>query len=256
MKKFLLVFSVLVIFNLYCFAEVTPDSIWGVWDIDHDEYTYESLQMVNADGIEYLRMTWELLIFEKNSDGKSVIWEQGGGCDLLDYYQKNSKTIILCIRTIGDNMLYGEVAMHFIDENHVWFEVLKPTKNNTNLPLITDFKDSKKILTRMPTIASLNIPVITLNEGDLMYCNDNLRLRTEHSIHSSDSKVIVCMKKGTKVKVVQKYNWPGYIDGVVSDWVEVEVIEDSFDKDGKPLPKGTRGWCFGAYLTLIDDGSK
>ena len=29
-----------------------------------------------------------------------------------------------------------------------------------------------------------------------------------------------------------------------------------FDKDGKPLPKGTRGWCFGAYLTLIDDGSK
>lgn len=256
MKKFLLVFSVLVIFNLYCFAEVTPDSIWGVWDFKTEKYPYESLQTATADGVEYLRTTWELLIFEKNNDGKSVIWEQGGGCDLLDCYQKDSKTIVLCIRTIGDNMLYGEVAMHFIDENHVWFEVLKPTKNNTNLPLITDFKDSKKILTRMPTIASLNIPVIILNEGDLMYCNDNLRLRTEHSIHSSDSKVIVCMKKGTKVKVVQKYNWPGYIDGVVSDWVEVEVIEDSFDKDGKPLPKGTRGWCFGAYLTLIDDGSK
>lgn len=254
MKKFLLVFSVLLIFNLYCFAEVTPDSIWGVWDIDHDEYTYESLQMVNADGIEYLRMAWELLIFEKNNEGKSVIREQGYGSDLLDYYQKDSKTIVLCIRTIGDIMQYGEVAMHFIDNNHVWFENLYNGNTDSNFP--KRLRKKEEILTRMPTIASLNIPVITLNEGDLMYCNDNLRLRTEHSIHSSDSKVIVCMKKGTKVKVVQKYNWPGYIDGVVSDWVEVEVIEDSFDKDSKPLPKGTRGWCFGAYLTLIDDGSK
>ncbi len=255
MKK-IVIFFILLFLMISIYSEITPDSIWGVWDFKTEKYPYESLQTATADGVEYLRTTWELLIFEKNNEGKSVIREQGYGSDLLDYYQKDSKTIILCIRTIGDIMQYGEVAMHFIDENNVWFEVLKPTKNNTNLPLITDFKDSKKILTRMPTIASLNIPVITLNEGDLMYCNDNLRLRTEHSIHSSDSKVIVCMKKGTKVKVVQKYNWPGYIDGVVSDWVEVEVIEDSFDKDSKPLPKGTRGWCFGAYLTLIDDGSK
>lgn len=255
MKKFLLVFSVLVIFNLYCFAEVTTDSIWGVWDFKSEKYPYESLQTATADGVEYLRTTWGLLIFEKNRDGRSVIREQGYGYTIIDYHQESKDTVILNLKAeINDETALGEVAMHFIDNNHVWFENLYNGNTDSNFP--KRLRKKEEILTRMPTIASLNIPVITLNEGDLMYCNDNLRLRTEHSIHSSDSKVIVCMKKGTKVKVVQKYNWPGYIDGVVSDWVEVEVIEDSFDKDSKPLPKGTRGWCFGAYLTLIDDGSK
>ena len=237
------------------YPEITPDSIWGVWDFKSEKYPYESLQTASADGVEYLRTTWGLLIFEKNLNGKSVIREQGYGYTIIDYHQENKDTVILNLKTeLNDEISFGEVAMHFIDDNHVWFENLYNGNTDSNFP--KRLRKKEDILTRMPTIESLNIPVITLNEGDLMYCNDNLRLRTKPSVYNPESKVIVSMKKGTKVKVVQKYNWPGYIDGVVSDWVEVEVIEDSFDKDGKPLPKGTRGWCFGAYLTLLDEDSK
>ena len=252
MKKFLLVFAVLLVFNFYCFSEITIDSIWGVWDFYSDKYPYESLQTASANGIEYLRMTWGLLVFDKDWKEKPTVSYQGGYYIIEDYYQQDKNTIILKLRIDIYETFLGEVAMHFIDDNHVWFEILYNEYTDKDFPK-SDFTGKDDILTRMPTIASLNIPVITLNEGDLMYCNDNLRLRTEHSIHNLDSKVIVCMKKGTKVKVVQKYNWPGYIDGIVSDWVEVEVIEDSFDKDDKPLPKGTRGWCFGAYLTPLEN---
>lgn len=256
MKKFFIVLSILIVCNFFCFSEITIDTVWGAWDYHYDEYGYETLQCVSANGISYLRETQAYIVFEKSWkgkfredwNGKSVIEEPGIVYLIEDYSQEGNK-FIFHVRyqysTAGDEDTM-DFIIHFIDENHMWHEDF----NTKAPPKQTD------IMTRMPTIESLNIPVITLNEGDLMYCNDNLRLRTKPSVYNPESKVLVSMKKGTKVKVMQKYNWPGYIDGIVSDWVQVEVIEDSFDKDGKPLPKGTRGWCFGAYLTLIDDGSK
>lgn len=252
MKKILLISTVLLAFNLYCFSEITTDSIWGVWDYHVDKYPYETLQTVTADKIEYLRMTWGLLIFNKYQMEKPTINYQGGYYYLEDYYKQDKSTIILKVRI---ETFLGEVAMHFIDDNHVWFEILYNEHTDKGFPK-NDFRGKDDILTRMPTIESMNIKEISLNEGDLMYCNDNLRLRTQPSVYYFDTKVIVSMKKGTKVKVLQKYMWQGYIDNILADWVEIEVVEDSFDKDGKPLPKGTRGWCFGAYLTLLESNSK
>lgn len=256
MKKILLIATILLAFNLYCFSEITIDSIWGAWDYHDDEYGYETLQTLSANKISYLRETEEYLVFEKNWQvkykedwiGKSVIKESGRVCLIENYHQKGNK-FIFHIRYVyssnGDEDTMDYV-IHFIDENHMWLE----DSYTKEQPM------DSKIYTRMPTIESLNIKKISLNEGDLMYCNDNLRLRTQPSIYYYDTKVIVSMKKGTKVKVIKKGMWQGYIDNILADWVEVEVIEDSFDKDGKLLPKGTRGWCFGAYLTLLESGSK
>ena len=69
--------------------------------------------------------------------------------------------------------------------------------------------------------------------------------------HIGDAVTDAC--EGTIVKIIKKMGWKGYIDNVLADWAEVEVIEDSFDKDGKLLPKGTHGWCFGAYLTPLEN---
>lgn len=94
-----------------------------------------------------------------------------------------------------------------------------------------------------------NEPKVTVSESALMRCTDNLRLRQYGGFFG---KVTNSMKKGTKVKIVEIGN-ENYVDGIVSNWVQVEVIEDSFDKDGKLLPKGTHGWCFGAYLTPLEN---
>lgn len=246
MKKILLIATILMAFNLYCFSEITIDTVWGVWDHHHDdEYGYEGLQTLSADGIDYLKETEDFMVFEKDSDGKHVIYISGRVNYIEDFYQEGNKFVFHVRYDMGheDTMDY---VIHFIDENHMWCENarISPPQKETD------------IMTRMPTIESLNIKEISLNEGDLMYCNDNLRLRTKPYIHDLDSKVIASMKKGTKVKVIKKGMWQGYIDNILADWVQVEVIEDSFDKDGKLLPKGTRGWCFGAYLTLLENNAK
>ncbi len=252
MKKFLSVFSILTACNFFCFSEITIDTVWGAWDYHEEEYGYECLLAVGADGIDYLQESQEYIVFEKNWKnsyredwkGKSVI-KVPGDVYLIESYNQEGNKFVFHVRyeysTSGAEATM-DFIIHFVDENHMWNENYR-----TKEPPKDDL-----MYNRMPTIESLNIKKISLNEGDLMYCNDNLRLRTRPSIHASDSKVIVSMKKGTKVKVLKINSWKGYIDNILADWAEVEVIEDSFDKDGKPLPKGTRGWCFGAYLTLLD----
>ena len=38
------------------------------------------------------------------------------------------------------------------------------------------------------------------------------------------------------------------IDGITSNWVQVEVLAGAKDRDGKAIAAGTTGWCFGGYL--------
>ncbi len=77
-----------------------------------------------------------------------------------------------------------------------------------------------------------------------MTCSDNLRLRSEEA---TTSRVITTMQKGTKVKIL-KLGKAETIDGITSNWVQVEVLSGSKDKDGKALKAGTIGWCYGGYL--------
>ena len=89
------------------------------------------------------------------------------------------------------------------------------------------------------TVPSTNVAV-----NKEMTCSDNLRLRSEEA---TSSKVITTMQKGTKVKIL-KLGKAETIDGITSNWVQVEVLADAKDKDGKSIKAGTIGWCYGGYL--------
>ena len=90
-----------------------------------------------------------------------------------------------------------------------------------------------------------NLATITnVSVNKTMTCSDNLRLRSEEA---TSSRVITTMQKGTKVKIL-KLGKAETIDGITSNWVQVEVLSGAKDKDGKALKAGIIGWCYGGYL--------
>ena len=85
---------------------------------------------------------------------------------------------------------------------------------------------------------------VRLQSGKRYRASDNLRLR---SSGSTAGKPVVTIGKGTQVKVLS-IGTEQTIDGITSNWVQVEVQAGAKDRDGKPIDSGTTGWCFGGYL--------
>lgn len=75
--------------------------------------------------------------------------------------------------------------------------------------------------------------------------SENLKLRLGES---NSTKVLAVMSVGTKVKILDTGKVE-IIDDIKSNWVKVEVLSGAKDRDGKPIKKGTVGWCYGGYLT-------
>ena len=86
---------------------------------------------------------------------------------------------------------------------------------------------------------------VRLQSGKGYRASDNLRLR---SSGSTAGKPVVTIGKGTQVKVLS-IGAEQTIDGITSNWVQVEVQAGAKDRDGKAIAAGTTGWCFGGYLT-------
>ena len=85
---------------------------------------------------------------------------------------------------------------------------------------------------------------VTLQQGKRYRASDNLRLR---SSGSTAGKHVVTIGKGTQVKVLS-IGAEQTLDGIISNWVQVEVQAGAKDRDGKAIAAGTWGWCFGGYL--------
>ena len=85
---------------------------------------------------------------------------------------------------------------------------------------------------------------VTLQQGKRYRASDNLRLR---SSGSTAGKPVVTIGKGTQVKVLA-VGAKQTIDGITSNWVQVEVQAGAKDRDGNAIAAGTTGWCFGGYL--------
>ena len=78
-----------------------------------------------------------------------------------------------------------------------------------------------------------------------MIVKENLKLRSGEATTTS---VLAVMSAGTKVKIL-RLGKQATIDGITSNWVQVEVQAGAKDRDGKAIAAGTVGWCFGGYLT-------
>ena len=77
-----------------------------------------------------------------------------------------------------------------------------------------------------------------------MTVKENLKLRSGEATTTS---VLAVMSAGTRVKILT-LGKQATIDGITSNWVQVEVQAGAKDRDGKPIAVGTTGWCFGGYL--------
>ena len=91
---------------------------------------------------------------------------------------------------------------------------------------------------------NVSFPLAKISVGDLMNASENLRLRSQEA---TSSIIITTMEKGTSVKIV-KVGKAETIDGITSNWVQVEVQLNAKDRNGKTIPPGTNGWCYGGYL--------
>lgn len=80
--------------------------------------------------------------------------------------------------------------------------------------------------------------------GDKLQVKENLRLRSEANL---SGKMITTINQGSLVKVI-KFGKYENIDKLENRWVKIEIIDDSKDKEGKSIPIGTIGWCYGGYL--------
>lgn len=78
----------------------------------------------------------------------------------------------------------------------------------------------------------------------IMSVKENLKLRSGEATTTS---VLAVMSAGTRVKILT-LGKQATIDGITSNWVQVEVQAGAKDRDGKPIAAGTTGWCFGGYL--------
>ena len=81
-------------------------------------------------------------------------------------------------------------------------------------------------------------------EEKTMTVRENLKLR---SGEAASTQVLAVMSAGAKVRILE-LGRAETIDGIPSNWVKVEVQQGAKDRDGKPIKKGTVGWCFGGYL--------
>ena len=97
-----------------------------------------------------------------------------------------------------------------------------------------DYDGSKKTV----AVQSTNV-----SKNKTMTATENLKLRSE----ATTSDVITVMSAGTKVKILE-VGKAETIDGISSNWVQVEVQSGAKDRDGNAIRAGTTGWCFGGYL--------
>lgn len=84
--------------------------------------------------------------------------------------------------------------------------------------------------------------------GGMYKTEDSLRLRAAEGITGD---ALATLAAGSRVKVLA----PGRedtIDGIKSNWVQVEVLGGAKDKDGNAIEAGTKGWLFGGYLSTTE----
>lgn len=153
----------------------------------------------------------------------------------IDNKTRHKHTVTL---TYVDDSLIKSLEDLFIDGKSELSKVIWPCRADGSCDYDNKNNSSVQVSNQTTTESAI------ISKNKIMSVSENLKLR---SGEATSTNILTVMSSGTKVKILE-VGKPETIDGINSNWVKVEVQKGAKDLDGKPINKGTVGWCYGGYL--------
>ena len=235
--------------------ESTFESLSGEWYTTQESYEY----IINKSPDTQLMIKNAIIYISANNEQNCWFFvekinkvKNGYKCDgLINYgWEKN---VFITNPTKGKHTLYilydGDYINVYEDSKDKLLMTYAITDEKTlkefNNLIITGECDLSRVTWPRHADGTCDYETaVRLQQGKRYRASDNLRLR---SSGSTAGKPVVTIGKGTQVKVIA-VGAEQTIDGITSNWVQVEVQAGAKDRDGKAIAAGTTGWCFGGYL--------
>ncbi len=199
--------------------------VWICLELKDNDY---SLEQVKSSFAPYFKKG-ETYIFTYSLDGDYLTIFLNGK-RFYDFVKVDAKTG-------GEisNLIFPINSQIFNEKNITWPRHADGT---------CDYDESKKAHTPTKPAAISSTPTTNVAPHKTMTVKENLKLR---SGEATSTQVLTVMSAGTKVKILT-LGKQATIDGITSNWVQVEVQAGAKDRDGKPIAAKTTGWVFSGYL--------
>ena len=141
--------------------------------------------------------------------------------------------------------LFNECSWY--TKNPEYTDGLLTETDRYNIRLIQKYEDKQAMLTfDYKTIKAVEPETVAVEEGGIYRAKENIYLRENED---TSGEIITTIQTDTLVKVLS-LGKEDTIDGIKSNWVQIEVQTDGWDSDGNPIKAGTTGWCFGGNLKI------
>ena len=141
--------------------------------------------------------------------------------------------------------LFNECSWY--TKNPEYTDGLLTETDRYNISLIQKYEDKQAMLTfDYKTIKAVEPETVAVEEGGIYRAKENIYLRENED---TSGEIITTIQTDTLVKVLS-LGKEDAIDGIKSNWVQIEVQTGGWDSDGNPIKAGTTGWCFGGNLKI------
>ena len=141
--------------------------------------------------------------------------------------------------------LFNECSWY--TKNPEYTDGLLTETDRYNISLIQKYEDKQAMLTfDYKTIKAVEPETVAVEEGGIYRAKENIYLREKED---TSGEIITTIQTDTLVKVLS-LGKEDTIDGIKSNWVQIEVQTGGWDSDGNPIKAGTTGWCFGGNLKI------
>ena len=141
--------------------------------------------------------------------------------------------------------LFNECSWY--TKNPEYTDGLLTETDRYNIRLIQKYEDKQAMLTfDYKTIKAVEPETVAVEEGGIYRAKENIYLREKED---TSGEIITTIQTDTLVKVLS-LGKEDTIDGIKSNWVQIEVQTGGWDSDGNPIKAGTTGWCFGGNLKI------
>ena len=141
--------------------------------------------------------------------------------------------------------LFNECSWY--TKNPEYTDGLLTETDRYNISLIQKYEDKQAMLTfDYKTIKAVEPETVAVEEGGIYRAKENIYLREKED---TSGEIKTTIQTDTLVKVLS-LGKEDTIDGIKSNWVQIEVQTGGWDSDGNLIKAGTTGWCFGGNLKI------